>query len=139
MRTRVTSSARGAAPQGHVSSSQSTGSSQLGEVVALIVVAYLARRPYSCSPSLTASKMCGAIVRFHMDRNHVRADEGSVGHASQVEVGRRESGELWASRNLLITRAALETTVLVMSQFGNVHHQDTSVRELEIVCMSDNF
>ena len=48
------------------------------------------------------------MVRFHNDKNHVLAVVGSVGQLSQVEVGSTDSGEQWASRNLLVTKAALE-------------------------------
>ena len=56
--------------------------------------------------------MWGAMVRFHKDRNQVLAVFGSVGQVNQVEVGSTDSGEQCASRNLLVTKAALELSGL---------------------------
>ena len=52
--------------------------------------------------------MWGAMVRFHKDKNQVLVVFGSVGQLNQVEVGSTDSGEQWASRNLFVTKAALE-------------------------------
>ena len=51
--------------------------------------------------------MCGAMVRFHNDKNQVLAVLGSVGQVNHVEVGNTDSGEQCASRNLFVTSAAL--------------------------------
>ena len=72
-----------------------------------LLKAHLALRPYNCSPSLTESRICGAMVRFHNDKNQVLAVLGSVGQVNQVEVGNTDSGEQCASRNLFVTSAAL--------------------------------